>query len=163
MKHRKIRYEINKLLFVGLWYFFKKSLLPVFFIQCSLFNYNLGWNLFKVVGLKYTIICFKKNHFSFFIGVVDMRGSPPSPHLGIRTGFKKGLSMSLFFSFSFRSSSLFLCSSFLASSSLLSSSSCSSSCQKMMIIKAKLILNLQNICEFTRVQIVYLYLFTGSK
>jgi hypothetical protein len=33
----------------------------------------------------------------------------------------------------------------------------------MMIIKAKLILNLQNICEFTRVQIVYLYLFTGSK
>jgi len=120
---------------------FLKSLLPVFFIQCSLyqhkFNYNLGWNLFKVVGLKNTIICFKKNHFSFFIGVVDMRGSPPSPHLGIRTGFKKGLSMSLFFSFSFRSSSLFLCSSFLASSSLLSSSSCSSSCQKMMIITAK--------------------------
>jgi hypothetical protein len=69
----------------------------------------------------------KKNHFSFFIGVVDMRGSPPSPHLGIRMGFKKGLSVSLFFSFSFRSSSLFLCSSFLASSSLLSSSICSSS------------------------------------
>ena len=147
---------------------FLKSL----YCQCSLFNVHCInknsttiWDetFLSLVGLKNTIICFKKNHFSFFIGVVDMRGSPPSPHLGIRTGFKKGLSMSLFFSFSFRSSSLFLCSSFLASSSLLSSSSCSSSCQKIMIITAKLILKLQNTCEFTRVIIVYLYLFTGSK